>query len=101
AVLVSPDFLFRREADPPPGTHAPISDYELAARLSYFLWSSMPDEELFALASRGALNDEDTIRAQVERMLDDPKANALVQHFVGQWLETRSLAAISRDRERF
>ena len=101
AVLVSPEFLLRREADPPAGAHAPITDYELASRLSYFLWSSMPDDELFALAARGELDDDDTIRAQVERMLDDPKANALAQHFVGQWLETRSLAAISRDRERF
>lgn len=101
AVLVSPHFLFRQEADPEPGSYALLSDYEIASRLSYFLWNSMPDDELLALAERGGLNDETAIRDQVERMLDDPKAAALAENFTGQWLETRSLAAVSRDRERY
>ena len=91
AGLVSPDFLFRIEQDPPGGQPARISDFELATRLSYFLWSSMPDEELFAAADANRLRDPVAIRSQVERMLSSPKAEALVQNFAGQWLYLRKL----------
>jgi hypothetical protein len=84
-VLVSPDFLFLREK---PG---PLDDFALASRLSYFLWSTMPDEELLALASRHKLGEPDTLRRQVERMLKDPKAAALTETFVGQWLGLRDI----------
>ena len=90
AVLVSPNFLFRVER--PNGTEPqPISDYELASRLSYFLWSSMPDDELFQLASENKLHDPATLEAQVKRMLRDPKARALAENFAGQWLRVHEL----------
>jgi hypothetical protein len=102
AVLVSPNFLFRIERDPDSasaGTPHPISEYELATRLSYFLWSSMPDEELFTLADRGALRQN--LEAQVRRMLHDGKARALAENFAPQWLETRNLRALTPDRSLF
>jgi hypothetical protein len=95
AVLVSPHFLFRVERDPVGQTAAtvhPLTEHELACRLSYFLWSSMPDDELLSLADRGGLRRD--LDAQVGRMLCDPKGKALVENFTGQWLETRNL----RDR---
>ena len=85
AVLVSPHFLFLRER---PGR---LDDFALASRLSYFLWSSMPDEELFALAAAGQLRDAATLRRQVERLLSDPKAAAFAQNFAGQWLGLRAI----------
>jgi hypothetical protein len=84
-VLVSPDFLFLREK---PGR---LDDFALASRLSYFLWSTMPDEELLTLADRRKLGEPDTLRRQVERMLADPKAAALTENFVGQWLGLRDI----------
>ena len=102
AVLVSPNFLFRGELqaqpDNPHLTHS-IDDYALASRLSYFLWSSMPDDELFALAAKGKLRGE--LENQVNRMLKDPKAHALVENFADQWLQIRNLAAASPDRDEF
>ena len=101
AVLVSPHFLFRIERDAEPNNPAAVhevGDYELATRLSYFLWSSMPDNELFGLASRGELRKPAIIEAQVRRMLGDPKANALVENFAGQWLMLRSVATALPDR---
>ena len=101
-VLVWPAFLFRVELDPPgvePGTSYPIGEYELASRLSYFLWSSMPDDELFALAARGQLRRD--LDAQVRRMLADPKSAAFVQNFAGQWLTTRKLAYVAPDPQEF
>lgn len=101
-VLVWPDFLFRVELDPPgatPGTSYPVGEYELASRLSYFLWSTMPDDELFALAARGQLRRN--LDAQVRRMLSDPKSAAFVQNFAGQWLTTRKLAYVAPDPEEF
>lgn len=94
AVLTSPHFLFRVEldADPTSLSPHPLGDFELASRLSYFLWSSMPDAELFAAAREGRLSDPSELEAQVERMLADPKAEALVDNFAGQWLYTRNLA---------
>src|SRR5205823_6867348 len=91
AVLVSPHFLFLREK---PGK---LDDFALANRLSYFLWSSMPDEELLTLAEQGKLNQPDTLRRQVERMLRDPKAAAFTENFVGQWLNLRAIDATAPD----
>ena len=94
-LLVSPDFLFRIEADPDgvaPGTSYRLSDVELASRLSFFLWSSIPDDELLDLAIRGQLRDGPVLDRQVRRMLADPRARtALVDNFFGQWLQTRNV----------
>ncbi len=93
-VLISPDFLFRVERDPidtDPGTIYALTDLEIASRLSYFLWSSGPDDELLALAERSRLNDPAILEQQVMRMLADPRATALVQNFAGQWLYLRNL----------
>ena len=93
ALLVSPHFLFRVELDPDPTSTEPhlLSDYELASRLSYFLWSTMPDEELMALADAGELGDPGMLEEQVVRMLEDPRSEALVTDFAGQWLYLRVL----------
>jgi hypothetical protein len=101
AMLVSPHFLFRVERDPGPGNAAPITDIELASRLSYFLWSSMPDDELLALAEANTLHLPETLDAQIRRMIADPKSMALAENFAGQWLETRSLDAVKRDAAKF
>ena len=104
AVLVSPHFLFRIEKDAEPNNPEavhPISDYEFATRLSYFLWSSMPDDELFRLAKAGELRKPGVTEAQVARMLKDPKANALVENFAGQWLMLRTLATLTPDRKAY
>ena len=103
AVLVSPEFLFRVESDPDANPTAPhrINDFELASRLSYFLWSSMPDDELFALAHRDELHKPAVIEAQVRRMIADPKSNALVDNFAAQWLQFRRLATIAPDKTLF
>ena len=101
AMLVSPHFLFRVEKDPLPGTIARVSDVELASRLSYFLWSSMPDDELLRLGESGRLHLPPVLSAQVTRMLADPKAGALADNFAAQWLETRSLDAVTRDQMKF
>jgi hypothetical protein len=102
AVLVSPHFLFRVEQEPQPGEKDNIhtlTEYELASRLSYFLWSSMPDDELFALATQGRLRAE--LPAQVARMLRDPRSSALVEDFAGQWLQLRMMENVSPDAARF
>lgn len=99
-VLVSPDFLFRRERDPDgvvPGAPYPISELELASRLSFFLWSSIPDDELLGVAERGELRRPGGLETQVERMLADPRAEALVDNFGGQWLYLRNMALVSPD----
>jgi len=94
AMLVSPNFLFRIEHDAKPTdprqSH-PISEIELASRLSYFLWSSMPDDSLLQLAESGKLREPGTLRREITRMLADPRAAALASNFAGQWLETRNL----------
>ncbi|HEX3147622.1 MAG TPA: DUF1592 domain-containing protein [Gemmataceae bacterium] len=104
AVLVSPQFLFRieRDAEPnnPEAIH-PISQFELATRLSYFLWSSMPDDELFKLAETNQLRNPGVLEAQVRRMLKDPKSASLVENFAGQWLMLRSLATVTPDKNTF
>lgn len=100
AILVSPHFLFRIELDSQPrneqAIHA-VNDFELASRLSYFLWSSMPDHELFEQARQGKLHEEPILESQVRRMLKDGKAHSLVENFAGQWLELRSLKNVSPD----
>ncbi|MBX7166204.1 MAG: DUF1592 domain-containing protein [Pirellulales bacterium] len=117
AVLVSPYFLYRIELPPgedkpkskrgkdePPAEDAPpgpLNPWALASRLSYFLWSSMPDEELFKLAEEGTLAEPAVLEAQVRRMLADPKSQALVENFAGQWLQLRNLRIIEPDRGRF
>jgi len=108
AILVSPDFLFRIERDRPArGTSATaisafkISPHELATRLSYFLWSSMPDAELRRAADAGTLRDPKVLAVQVRRMLKDPRAHAIAEHFGGQWLQFRALESVTRDREKF
>ena len=95
AVLASPRFLFRVETSAPgapAGPHAPLDEWSLASRLSYFLWSTMPDEELFGLADRGELRRN--LRAQVDRMIRDPKAQAFVRNFTGQWLQARDVESV-------
>jgi hypothetical protein len=104
AILVSPHFLFRVEQPGNPGEGAdpvPISSYELASRLSYFLWSSMPDDELFRLASGGSLQKPDVLEAQVRRMLRDKKSRALVDNFAVQWLNLAQLDAVRPSRKIF
>lgn len=93
AMLVSPNFLLRieRETKPEAAAVYPVSNDELAVRLSYFLWSSMPDAELFAVAEKGELTKPAVLEAQVRRMLADPKANALTQEFATQWLRLKKL----------
>jgi uncharacterized protein DUF1592/uncharacterized protein DUF1588/uncharacterized protein DUF1587/uncharacterized protein DUF1585/uncharacterized protein DUF1595 len=103
-VLVSPDFLFRIEVDPPRfarGAAYRLSDVELASRLSFFLWSSIPDDELLDAAIRGTLHDADVFERQVRRMLADPRARtALVSNFFGQWLQTRNVWLLTPDVNR-
>lgn len=104
AILVSPHFLFRVEIDRRPSDpkeiHS-ISDHELASRLSYFLWSSMPDDELFELASKKTLHEPETLEKQVRHMLKDPRSRALVDNFAGQWLQLRSLKEFKPDPDLF
>ncbi|MDB5334613.1 MAG: hypothetical protein JWN70_232, partial [Planctomycetaceae bacterium] len=93
-VLCAPGFLFLEE---PAGENAkprPLTDYELASRLSYFLWSTMPDDDLLGLAGAGKLHDPAVVAAQVQRMLADPKSNQLVKNFAGQWLSVRNYGSI-------
>jgi mono/diheme cytochrome c family protein len=103
-ILVSPEFLFRAEVDPPGaarGTVYKISDIELASRLSFFLWSSIPDDQLLAVAESGRLSDALVLQAQVKRMLADPRSQSLVRNFAGQWLYLRNIARISPDQTTF
>ena len=99
-ILVSPEFLFRVERDPAngkSGTPYPVSDLELASRLSFFLWSSIPDDELLSVAEQGKLRDHAVLEAQVKRMLADPRSKVLVKNFVVQWLGLKRLEAMSPD----
>ncbi len=99
AVLVSPFFVFRVELDPTPtglDPH-PLTDHELASRLSYFLWSSMPDDELRAAADQGLLQDPKQVEAQALRMLEDPRAAALIDNFAGQWWLIRNVEIAFKD----
>jgi hypothetical protein len=99
-MLTSPQFLFRSETDPadaPPGTVYPVDDLALASRLAFFLWSSLPDEELLTAAEQRQLGDPDLYAEQVRRMLADPRAEALVDNFAGQWLFLRNLQSARPD----
>ena len=101
ALLVSPEFLFRIERDPSgvaPETAYPVSDIALASRLSFFLWSSIPDAELLEAAERGELRKPDVLEKQVRRMLADSRSQALIDSFAGQWLYLRNLDSVSPDR---
>jgi hypothetical protein len=100
-ILVSPEFLFRLERDPAniaPGTPYRVSDVELASRLSFFLWSSIPDEELLTLAEQGKLKDASVLEQQVRRMLADSRSSAFMDNFSGQWLYLRNLRQVSPDQ---
>ncbi len=105
AVLVSPRFLFRLEQEPTdaaPNAVRSLDDFELASRLSYFLWSSTPDEELLAAAREGKLTrDTAELDRQTRRLLADPRSKSLVENFAGQWLQLRNLATISPNPRRF
>ena len=104
ALLVSPKFLFRVEHDPAdaaPGAPYRITDLDLASRLSFFLWSSIPDERLVAVAARGELSAPAVLERQVRRMLADPRSQALVENFAGQWLFLRNLRSVAPDTTRF
>jgi uncharacterized protein DUF1592/uncharacterized protein DUF1588/uncharacterized protein DUF1585/uncharacterized protein DUF1587/uncharacterized protein DUF1595 len=103
-ILVSLPFLVRIELDPPnvaPDTAFRISDLELASRLSFFLWSSIPDEPLLALAERGKLKDPAVLDQQVRRMLADKRSKALVDNFAGEWLQVRNLKLANPDADAF
>ena len=103
-VLVSPSFLFRAPLAPEnaaAGSVHGLSDVDLASRLSFFLWSSIPDDELLGLAERGQLGQPDVLAGQIARMLADPKVQALVDNFGGQWLHLRNVAGWMPDPERF
>jgi mono/diheme cytochrome c family protein len=103
-ILISPDFLFRVERDPAdavPDTPYRISDLELASRLSFFIWSSIPDDELLNLAVKGRLKDPLVLEHQVRRMLADSRSNALIENFAGQWLYLRNMERVHPDPEAF
>src|SRR5260370_27997804 len=99
-ILVSPEFIFRAEleaADAPRGSVHRLGDIELASRLSFFLWSSIPDDELLAVAERGELSDPSMLERQVQRMLADPRSRSLVQNFAGQVLFLRNIPKMQPD----
>jgi hypothetical protein len=103
-ILVAPKFLYRMEEEPAkvaPGTAYRVSDLELASRLSFFLWSTIPDDELLEVAVKGRLSDPKVREQQVKRMLADPKSEALVNNFAGQWLYLRELANVQTEAKNF
>jgi len=104
AILVNPRFLFRIEADPPGvarDTAYRVTDLQIASRLSFFLWSSIPDDTLLELAERGDLREPEVLQRQVRRMLDDPRSRSLTTNFAGQWLHLRNLESITPDLRQF
>jgi cytochrome c5 len=103
-LLTSPDFLFRSEPDPAgvaPGSLYAVTDLDLASRLSFFLWSSLPDEPLLTLAEHGKLSEPKVYEQQIRRMLADPRAKAIVDNFASQWLYLRNLQSARPDAEEF
>jgi len=103
-ILTNPKFLFRTESDPAgaaPGSMHPVSDLELASRLSFFLWSTIPDDQLITVASQGKLKDPAILEQQVKRMLADDRSEALVKNFAGQWLLLRNLPNVQPDPNEF
>jgi mono/diheme cytochrome c family protein len=101
AILVSPHFLFRVETDSTTDSVRKLNNFELASRLSYFLWSTMPDEQLYAAARQGKLTDPETLAMHARRMLRDERAAALIENFAGQWLQLRNLKNSTPDPKRF
>jgi len=104
AAISSPTFLFRWEMDPAamkPGEVRNLGDYEVASRLSFFLWSSVPDQELTDLAAKGELLKNDNVRKQAERMLKDWRAGAFVRNFSSQWLQIRAIDEVNIDEKKF
>ena len=101
AILVSPHFIYRAEAGLTDGDTQQISDFELASRLSFFLWSSLPDAELLTLANAGELHEPEALQAQIKRMLADERSRALVDDFAAQWLNLAKLDEIAPDRALF
>jgi hypothetical protein len=104
SILVNPNMLLRVERQPDSeGAKGPyrISDFELASRLAFFLWSSIPDDELLRTAENGTLHQDDVLMQQVNRMLKDPKSEALVSNFAAQWLYLKNLESITPDLRRF
>ena len=99
AILTSPNFLYLAETAPFDSESRRVTDYELATRLSYFLWSSMPDDQLRRAADRGELSESSVLQTHVERMLSDPKSAALTENFTGQWLGLRKLGEMPPDPE--
>ncbi len=99
-ILVSPSFLFRIEHAPPGKKPGPVSDYELATRLSYFLWSTLPDGELTHLAAEGKLHDREVVRQQAQRMLQDSRVRALAVEFGTQWIHVRDFAEFNEKNEK-
>ena len=100
-LLADPEFLYRKEAEPAGvavGRSYRISDYDLASRLSFFLWSSIPDDELLDVAASGKLSDNAVIETQVRRMLADRRSSALMDNFAEQWLGLRALSGATPDR---
>jgi mono/diheme cytochrome c family protein len=100
-LLASPTFVFRAEADPQTRDAARVSDIELASRLSFFVWSSIPDEMLMDLASRNRLHEPAVLEAQLRRMLADPRSDAMAENFAGQWLHLRNLDSINPNTDEF
>jgi hypothetical protein len=100
-LLASPSFVFRAEADPQNGDAGRISDIELASRLSFFLWSSIPDDTLLDLASRNRLHESAVLEEQMRRMVADPRADAMAENFAGQWLHLRNLDGIHPNTDEF
>jgi hypothetical protein len=100
-LLTSPSFLFRAEADPQNGDAVRISDIDLASRLSFFLWSSIPDDTLLNLASRNRLHEPAVLEEQMRRMVADPRADAMSENFAGQWLHLRNLDGIHPNTDEF
>ncbi|QDT36522.1 DUF1592 domain-containing protein [Stratiformator vulcanicus] len=101
AILVSPEFLFLVEPKEPGGERLPLDSYEIASRLSYFLWSGPPDAELYELAKSGRLTDEAVLREQIERMLDHERVGRFAENFVGQWLQLRELGGVEPDPKKY
>ena len=103
-ILAAPSFIYRAEREPDalkPGETWRISDFELASRLSFFLWSGIPDDTLLDLAAQNKLHLPDVLAGEVRRMIADPRAGALASNFAGQWLELRNLQGIQPDPEKF
>ena len=103
-VLIDPEFLFRIERDPAgaaPGKAYPVSDLELASRLSFFLWSSLPDDELIDVAAAGRLREPGVLEGQIARMLGDPRSDAFIDNFFGQWLLLRNMRTVAPDPDAF